>query len=115
MSTWSAIFWGAIGGIGALLIKEVALMLGKAAKKYSLPREPSSHPEAFCGRCGRPNVTWFAPSEVWNRAVPQGGILCPVCFVQAAEKAGIRPPAWEVRPEILGKLVQKFVVEPEHD
>jgi hypothetical protein len=61
---------------------------------------PDAHPEAFCERCGRPNVTWFAPSAVWNRAVPKGGILCPVCFVQSAERAGIRPPAWEVRPEV---------------
>lgn len=64
-------------------------------------RRPGEHPEDFCMRCGRPNVVWFAQSAIWNRAVPYGGILCPVCFIQAAETAGIKPTAWEVRPEIL--------------
>lgn len=61
-----------------------------------------AHPEESCERCHRPNVTWFAPSELWNkavRAVDGPGILCPVCFMQLAEAAGIRPTAWRVAPE----------------
>lgn len=26
-------------------------------------------------------------------------MLCPVCFIRRAERGGILPPAWEVRPE----------------
>lgn len=67
-------------------------------------RQPNVHPEAFCERCHRPNVTWFAPSDLWNKAVRAVGaeeILCPVCFVQLAEAAGIKPTAWVVSPEVL--------------
>jgi hypothetical protein len=72
---------------------------GCSAPPPSPARIEPTHPEAFCDRCGRANAVWFAPSEIWNRAVPNGGILCPVCFIAAAEKAGIQPPAWEIRPE----------------
>lgn len=61
-----------------------------------------AHPEDFCGKCGRPNVVWFAPSPLWNKAVRAKGeceILCPVCFVQLAEAAGIPATAWVVMPE----------------
>ena len=56
------------------------------------------HPEAFCQRCGRPNIVWFAPNEIWNRVNPAEGILCPVCFVLSAEDAGIRPTGWMLAP-----------------
>lgn len=60
----------------------------------------SGHPEDFCERCHRPNVTWFAPSDLWNKAAgDRHDILCPVCFVQLAEAYGIRPTAWKVAPE----------------
>jgi len=66
-------------------------------------RPPTDHPEAFCQRCKRPNIVWFAQSELWNRVMRQPGvtegIVCPVCFVQAAERAGIKPSSWEVRPD----------------
>lgn len=67
------------------------------------------HPEAFCEWCGRPNVTWFAPSLLWNRVVRKDGeqgdpMLCPVCFIIAAEADGVDAAAWEVRPgEINGR------------
>lgn len=62
------------------------------------------HPEDFCQLCGRSNVTWFAPSPLWNQAIrakhlPE--ILCPVCFIEYAEAAGIKPTAWRVAPENL--------------
>lgn len=47
------------------------------------------HPEERCTRCGGPNIVWHAPSELWNRAVPEDGIICPLCFVVAARAAGI--------------------------
>ena len=62
----------------------------------------NNHPESLCQRCHRPIVTWFAPSPLWNKAVREVNaeeILCPVCFVQLAEAAGIRPTAWQVTPE----------------
>lgn len=58
-----------------------------------------SHPEDRCERCGGQNVTWFAPSELWNKAHGVYDILCPVCFVNLAEAAGIRPTAWQIGPE----------------
>lgn len=59
------------------------------------------HPEDFCERCKRPNCTWFAPSPIWNAAHCEWDILCPICFVQLAEAAGITPTAWQVAPEVL--------------
>ncbi len=66
------------------------------------PQEPK-HPEDLCDLCGRPNITWFAPSELWNKAIEgtSHDILCPVCFVQLAEDHGITPTAWMLAPEVL--------------
>lgn len=59
----------------------------------------SNFSEAICERCGRDNIVWYAPNDVWNRVMPDdGGILCPVCFVQAAEQAGIAPTVWRLIP-----------------
>lgn len=55
------------------------------------------HPEATCERCGGPNIVWHAPSELWNRAIPEDGILCPLCFVVAARAAGI-DEIWRLQP-----------------
>ena len=69
------------------------------------PSIPDSHPEAFCQECGRRNVVWFAPSDIWNATMGGGqGILCPVCFIEAAESAGLFGP-WIVAP---GYSVQKI-------
>lgn len=60
------------------------------------------HPEDFCEQCQRPNVVWFAPSPLWNKVVRERKlpeILCPVCFIQVAEDAGVRLGAWRVAPE----------------
>lgn len=67
---------------------------------------PVDHPEAFCDRCGQNNVTWFAPSDLWNRAVrgtPEyehhgDPMLCPTCFIHEAEAVGISGP-WLVTLE----------------
>lgn len=58
-----------------------------------------------CEDCDRPNPVWFAPNELWNLVMggPEakgdpGGMLCPNCFMERAEKAGIVPTAWFVAP-----------------
>lgn len=54
------------------------------------------HPEGTCGRCGGPNVSWHAPSPLWNAVMREtgnegryGGIVCPLCFAALAAEAGI--------------------------
>lgn len=64
---------------------------------------PTKHPEAKCEGCGRENVVWFAPSDLWNavarRADGTDPMLCPVCFVKKAEAVGHSKAAWRVQPE----------------
>jgi hypothetical protein len=50
-----------------------------------------------CRRCGRSNVSWCAPSPLWNAAVragqPEdaryGELLCMGCFAEIAERRGV--------------------------
>ena len=71
------------------------------------------HPEDFCQRCGRSNIVWFAPNNLWNKVVRVNnhpGILCPVCFVELAEALGIRE-VWKVAPNektIESKIARKL-------
>lgn len=54
--------------------------------------DAESHPEDSCKRCHRPNISWFAPNDLWNqyaRDRNEPGILCPICFVQIAEQNGL--------------------------
>ncbi|HEX5704889.1 MAG TPA: hypothetical protein VFX97_16950 [Pyrinomonadaceae bacterium] len=60
----------------------------------------TGHPEDSCKKCGRPNVVWFAPNDLWNRYVRdtnEPGILCPVCFIQIVERGGVSV-RWSVAP-----------------
>ena len=60
--------------------------------------QAAPRPEDFCQRCNRSNIVWFAPNEIWNKAVRATGqpeILCPVCFVELAEIVGITG-VWKV-------------------
>lgn len=70
----------------------------KPYPELTTPALPDSdHPEKTCQSCGGPNVTWFASNEVWNKAHGgPDGILCPVCFVVEAEKAGFDKAAWKL-------------------
>lgn len=61
-------------------------------------RERMTHPEDICRRCDGPNVTWFAPSPLWNEVMRGGninaadqydGIICPTCFAVLAKDAGV--------------------------
>lgn len=60
---------------------------------------PPRHPEARCQDCGRQNVIWHTPLELWDRVVREhhpdkDPMLCPVCFIVRAEKAGVLPVSW---------------------
>jgi hypothetical protein len=46
-------------------------------------------PEAFCERCHRPSVAWFAPSPLWNAAHGEYDILCPVLMVCSYNERGM--------------------------
>ena len=63
-------------------------------------------PEDICEECGRENPVWFAPSEIWNKAVREQCedadlMLCPMCFIKRAEAVGFNTRAWRVAPEEL--------------
>lgn len=75
-----------------------AVAQGLARKLWPVAAIPDGHPEAICERCGGPNVVWFAPNDLWNRVIgsPEG-IVCPRCFVLAAEAKGI-DEIWSLAP-----------------
>lgn len=65
------------------------------------------HPEDTCRRCRGPNVSWHAPSPLWNQVMRGGdingddlfgGIVCPTCFAVLAEQAGIAS-GWTLRAD----------------
>ncbi len=74
---------------------------------------PAEDAEDHCHRCGGPNITWSAPSPLWNEVMRGGDIngdwqyeeiICPTCFAVLAERAGIafcwRLSADDVRREL---------------
>jgi hypothetical protein len=64
--------------------------------KYYKPTPATAHPEDFCEKCGGRNITWFAPSPLWNKYAVEYGILCPLCFVELARA---ELDAWKIAPE----------------
>lgn len=48
-----------------------------------------THPEYYCDDCKQRNPTWYAPSEIWNKLCKREEIICPVCFQNRADAAGI--------------------------
>lgn len=63
---------------------------------------PVGHPEEVCEECGLKNVTWFAPSDIWNavaRTAEGDPMLCPTCFIRRAEAAGYNGDSWKCAPE----------------
>lgn len=63
-----------------------------------LPRVGTLSDET-CRRCGGENITWFAPSPLWNFVMRgndingeplHGDLVCLRCFVVLAEEAGIK-------------------------
>lgn len=67
-----------------------------------------SFDESTCGRCDRANHVWYTPVEVWHAVYGPGGqptrqgVLCPSCFIDDAEQAGVTAPqgtsGWTVQP-----------------
>lgn len=53
------------------------------------------HPESYCHRCNGPNVSWTAPSPLWNAVIRNHDgpvwdeIICPTCFAVLAKERGI--------------------------
>lgn len=60
------------------------------------------HPEAYCHRCWRPNISWWTDSDLFNAALgadgvdPEwGGVLCPQCFVELCPL----DTSWKLTPQ----------------
>src|SRR5690349_6553643 len=61
--------------------------------------------ESVCRRCNGPNIIWSAPSPLWNAVMRggsiagadrYGGIVCPICFAQLAQQAGVTGRLWRL-------------------
>jgi hypothetical protein len=64
--------------------------------------------EMWCDRCERRHgVVWFAPSDIWNAVMREGGnpdefgYCCPTCFMQLADERGVGVGMWAVAPDPL--------------
>ena len=59
---------------------------------------PTFHPEDFCHRSGRLNISsWYVDNEEWTFAMDVISIVCPQCFVAAwSAKTGFTG-TWELR------------------
>jgi hypothetical protein len=93
--------------------KAIRLVVRSALSEARAVAPPEEvHPEAFCQRCRRPNITWHAPSALWNRAEPDNGILCPVCFAQDARAIGVL--VWRLEPAVTlpGSEAEGLVAPP---
>lgn len=69
-----------------------------AAVPAAATDDEPDHPERKCWRCLGPNVSWSAPSPLWNEVMRGGdingaeihnGIVCPTCFAVLAQEAKI--------------------------
>lgn len=83
------------------------------AQRDAHPSWPDFHPEDFCHRCGRRNISWFVASDLWNEAwteaEAEGGyqsVLCPQCFVELWERATGLRMTWELRPDVAVVMAQ---------
>ena len=46
--------------------------------------------ESICQECGKDNVVWSAPHDIWNELYPNEGIVCPSCFDKKAQEKGYK-------------------------
>lgn len=49
------------------------------------PWRPSDG-DTRCQRCGRPNIVWYTDRDLWQTVMPDDGVVCVGCFVEAAEQ-----------------------------
>jgi len=64
----------------------------------------SSDNAEVCMKCGSENITWFAPSPLWNAVMRDPyleSIVCPVCFVKYSEQKLGKRTAWSLTPEVI--------------
>lgn len=86
--------------------RSVAAVLPEEVIRQRALGWPDFHPEEFCHRCGRRNVSsWYVDSDLWDAATEgreRGGvdILCPPCFVELFERASQTSCSWELRLDI---------------
>jgi hypothetical protein len=54
--------------------------------------------EDYCHKCGGPNISWSAPSPLWNEVMRGGDIngdwqydeiICPTCFMVMCQEQGV--------------------------
>lgn len=45
--------------------------------------------DARCQHCGRPNIVWYTDHDLWNRVMPDDGVLCIGCFIHRAESGSV--------------------------
>jgi hypothetical protein len=88
--------------------------LASAEQRARTQPAADAHPEDYCHRCGGPNVSWAAPSPLWNAVMRGGdingrdlfnGIVCPLCFAVLAEAAGIASQ-WRLSAENVNQPLQ---------
>lgn len=95
---WDAEWWKPSSDAIRNLVKAGALIAAEIDRLQRLKGNP--HPKECCQKCGRENIVWFTDNETWNEVMgDDGGILCPVCFVRAAEGKGFIPTAWRLLVE----------------
>lgn len=95
----------------ARLIRDESGPAGERAHEWlikKLREQPTElHPEDYCHRCSGPNISWSAPSPLWNEVMrggdingpwQYGEIICPTCFAILAEAAGVAQ-RWRVYAE----------------
>jgi len=110
--TWASYWNDREGGAEAPADVEIALKDVTAAFRCQLRGCDGKHgevgttpahddkddPESYCHRCKGPNVSWSAPSPLWNEVMrggdingpwQYGEIICPTCFAVIAEELGI--------------------------
>lgn len=74
----------------------------------------ADHPESYCHLCLGPNISWSAPSPLWNEVMRGGsingrelhdGIVCPTCFATMAEAQGVAT-GWELQARTVHKSLE---------
>lgn len=97
---------------------DVALEAGEPTYSAACRRHGDGA-EDWCHRCGGDNISWSAPSPLWNRIMrgdnvggkePWDGIICPTCFAVLTEQEGVGK-MWLLFPQVV--LAELKVVTPD--